>query len=542
MSLTAVSRFLFPPVKLFGAAALSALLASALLPAGVCAQGLDLEAATEKVLEAYDAPNPHFELDCTDCHDPEPDFDKDTWATVKFVNGDAGIVDLCYQCHDASDNVHPVHVDPTTAKPPIKVPEDFPLERYGEKKGTVVCITCHYIHTKTAGMKLLRGFPVSADPADMAQAKFTDRRQLCEACHRDKLAEKSPHKGKEAAKKNCSFCHSAEPKEGEPVEFVKNPVELCDFCHAASKNAHFLLVNPFADPNLTEEIPKANLPMFEGQYTCVSCHNPHGGTGLGKFMRQEFVDLALKSGRIRPHFLGAFCEACHTVKPTTAKGEPGAQPLSEIPLRSDDPNELCNRCHESGLSKANAHPIKEVPEAFKARIPEGWPLYNGGLTCLTCHTGGDSPVFDPENPSFLRGAPYETRNAICWNCHTREEFAELNPHERIQDLEGCEFCHQTKPDLDKLMAGEAQEVKFKGDIVILCIRCHDDNPHPAGSDHTGLPDKASMDEKGIIIPEEFPLDANGKVTCSTCHNPHAEGALRGDFVGMMVCMQCHTRL
>ncbi len=40
--------------------------------------------------------------------------------------------------------------------------------------------------------------------------------------------------------------------------------------------------------------------MSDGGYTCVSCHNPHGGTGEQKFLREEFVALALKSERVRP--------------------------------------------------------------------------------------------------------------------------------------------------------------------------------------------------------------------------------------------------
>ncbi len=506
------------------------------------AQGLKLQSATEKTTEEYDKPNPHFELGCEECHGTKPP-EGATLDTVKFINGEEGNVGLCYTCHNPSENIHPINVNPDLGTPPVIAPADFPLEWVGAAKGTVVCSTCHFIHTRTAGLKLLRGFPVSSLPEDVKKARFTDRRQLCMACHGEKLKEKSPHKGKVAddakQKRSCSFCHAKEPKEGEPVVFTKNPLDLCDFCHAATTDKHYLLVNPFADPGLPEDVKQAKLPLFQGDYTCVSCHNPHGGTGEEKFLRKEFVQLALKSRRVRPHFMKAFCEACHTVRPKTAKGAPGAQPLAEIPLRTNDANALCNRCHESGLSKANAHPIKVVPDKFKQRIPAGWPLQNGSLTCLTCHTGGDSPVFDPANPTFLRGAPYEARNGMCWNCHLREEFAAVNPHEKVQKLEGCEFCHEVKPDLVKFRAGQKQDVKFKGDIVILCIRCHDDSAHPANHEHTGMPSKELMAEKGIKIPKEFPLDRMGRIHCATCHNPHANGELRGAVPGQMICSACH---
>jgi hypothetical protein len=346
----------------------------------------------------------------------------------------------------------------------------------------------------------------------------------------------------EAEKKNCSFCHATEPKKGEPVTFTKGIVELCDFCHAATKGAHYLLVNPFADPNLAGQVATSGVPMMKGEYTCVSCHNPHGGTGEEKYLRKEFIAFALKSARVRPHFMKAFCEACHTVRPKLPKGAPGAQTLAEIPLRDKDPNKLCNRCHESGLSKANAHPIKKVEGKYLERVPKDWPLHEGSLTCLTCHTAGDSPVLDPMNPTFLRGAPYESRNAMCWKCHLQEEFSQLNPHEKVQTLEGCEFCHEARPDLKKFEAGVKQEVKFKGDIVILCLRCHDTPPHPAGRDHVGGFDKNEIKERGIQVPKDFPLDRLGRITCATCHNPHSRGGeSRGVSVGMEICGNCHTK-
>jgi hypothetical protein len=502
-------------------------------------QGLNLEKATEKTVDVYDKPNPHFELECSECHGERP-AEGAVWATVKFVNGEEGNVKLCYNCHDVSDNIHPINMDPAKGTPPVTVPPDFPLERVGAHKGQVVCSTCHFIHAKTAGLKLLRGFPESSHPDDIKKAKFKDRRELCKACHGEKLREKSPHKGKsaetEAQKRTCSFCHAKEPKEGEPVKFTKNPVELCDFCHAATKGGHFLLVNPFADPGLADQVKASTLPMYNGQYTCVTCHNPHGGTGEEKFIRKEFVALALQSRRVRPHFMKAFCEACHTVRPKAMKGSPDAQPLSEIPLRSTNPNELCNRCHESGLSKSNAHPLKKIEGKYVDRVPKDWPLYNGELTCLTCHTGGDSPVFDPDNPNFLRGAPYTNRNDVCWKCHVQKEFREVNPHELINNMEGCEFCHSARPDPNKIN----QEVKFKSDIVLLCIRCHSDDAHPASHDHTGTPDKEKMAEKNIKIPKQMPLDYLGRMTCATCHNQHASGELRGTMPGMMVCPNCHS--
>ena len=53
------------------AAALLCFAAAGLFPSPVQAQGLKLEQAKEKVVDAYDNPNPHMELECTECHDED---------------------------------------------------------------------------------------------------------------------------------------------------------------------------------------------------------------------------------------------------------------------------------------------------------------------------------------------------------------------------------------------------------------------------------------------------------------------------------------
>jgi predicted CXXCH cytochrome family protein len=403
----------------------------------------------------------------------------------------------------------------------------------------VVCSTCHFIHSRTAGLKLLRGFPESSRPADTARAVYSDRRELCRSCHGTSLVDKTPHKGKGGEKKTCTFCHSRAPEEGRREELVEGLVQVCDYCHGATKEAHYLLVNPFADPTLQGTVDAGTLPLEGGDYTCISCHNPHGKTGEPKLLRKEFVDLALQSRRVRPHYQVSFCRACHTVQPEAQRGSPGAQTLRDIPLLNEDPNALCNRCHESGLSKANAHPLRKVPESIRWRMPEDWPLYQGTLTCLTCHTAGDSPVYSPDNPNFMRGGPYESRNDICWKCHVREELSVFNPHLNIKEDKGCEFCHDAKPDTSKTV--DVNELTFRGDIVLLCMRCHEIAPHPAGSNHNGYPNEEIVERANIVIPEEFPLDAEGRLTCATCHNPHVgdPGATRGIEVGMEICPACH---
>jgi predicted CXXCH cytochrome family protein len=71
----------------------------------------------------------------------------------------------------------------------------------------------------------------------------------------------------------------------------------------------------------------------------------------------------------------------------------------------------------------------------------------------------------------------------------------------------------------------------------LCAGCHAKalGPTPASSHPSGIvPARA--------LPDAFPLDAEGRLTCSSCHDLHgaAVSLLRGGG-GEWACMACHPR-
>jgi len=66
----------------------------------------------------------------------------------------------------------------------------------------------------------------------------------------------------------------------------------------------------------------------------------------------------------------------------------------------------------------------------------------------------------------------------------------------------------------------------------LCGRCHPsavEVSHPSGFSPNGA------------VPEDYPLDWKGDITCSTCHNVHigGPGLLRGGRRGADLCLACH---
>lgn len=94
---------------------------------------------------------------------------------------------------------------------------------------------------------------------------------------------------------------------------------------------------------------------------------------------------------------------------------------------------------------------------------------------------------------------------------------------QVHNFEGkCETCHLS-------LTGE--KMIFVRDIDFLCKDCHRDLgfSHPSGR-------KPSM-----ALPEQFPVDWAGRMTCATCHAVHGgdKYLLRGSGTGKLFCYSCH---
>lgn len=93
----------------------------------------------------------------------------------------------------------------------------------------------------------------------------------------------------------------------------------------------------------------------------------------------------------------------------------------------------------------------------------------------------------------------------------------------------CEFCHLVVPK-------EGNDGRFVRDISYLCLECHSvsaKNSHPIGM----VP--------SMQVPDAFSLDWGGRMTCATCHDPHADNPggdysyLRTAARGKSFCDLCH---
>lgn len=220
---------------------------------------------------------------------------------------------------------------------------------------------------------------------------------------------------------------------------------------------------------------------------------------------------------INPHLA---CASCHgSAKP---KGAEANFPAAV------DPSKFCLNCHNY---RVNHHPINVVPVH---QVDPAFPLYKGRITCLSCHEIHGGPgKFGTRR--LLRGGPYEDRRAICVNCHSKQQYAEINPHQ-MRDAEGnhrtvdnhpvCLMCHvlEPNPDIDK-----ANTVLFRADIGFLCWRCHPLMHSESLNRHfLKVPSEkvlANMSRPQIAQRYSLPLVPRDRLTCSTCHNPHQEGII-----------------
>ncbi len=219
-----------------------------------------------------------------------------------------------------------------------------------------------------------------------------------------------------------------------------------------------------------------------------------------------------------PHTTCAACHASDKPRSGGALFAPGA-----------DPSSACINCHDYA---ENHHPVDFRP-ADASRIP--FPLFDGTVRCLTCHEihGGPDKT---GTERLLRGGPYPDRREICFHCHSQEAYASIDPHRmldaenRVRQVNGqpvCLLCHSKMPDP---VNDYTTDVRFRADVGFLCWRCHPPMPDPFFSTHflvtpsaQTLENMKQAEERDLII---LPLVPRGRITCSTCHNPHQRGVLQ----------------
>ncbi|HVG54026.1 MAG TPA: DmsE family decaheme c-type cytochrome [Vicinamibacterales bacterium] len=233
---------------------------------------------------------------------------------------------------------------------------------------------------------------------------------------------------------------------------------------------------------------------------------------------------ARQSKQLTATFVGAdTCLACHDDK---------AKPLERTPHgKSADPRtpaaaEGCETCHGPG----SAHIEDPSDPATIKRFDKTMAPRNANETCLSCHT--KAPI------TLWKGSAHDARNLPCGTCHS--VHAAVAPEfllRKTSELELCASCH-------RLQVTKVQRVSHMPLIEgkMTCSSCH--NPH--GSTNVRLLRVGNWinesclychtEKRGPFLFEH----AAGRESCVSCHDPHGTNT-HAMLVARppMLCQRCH---
>ncbi|MFH1287765.1 MAG: hypothetical protein ABII25_03605 [bacterium] len=525
-------------------------------------KGIDLKSLIRKDAAPPFKPNIHSLFECNSCHEENQDSTKSNNVKTPLIQDE---VMLCLNCHK-DECFHPVEIDPKNANPPMAVPEYLPLSKK-DNADKIICSTCHQIHVPFSKDVILRGFPELLEQKD---SRYKQRMDICLDCHKEGMDDysrpvsvvKHIH-AMETPDKNininaCKFCHAGDPEE---IKNITNPalkkvfveknlrapiISICYYCHNEYKGKiHYAENNAFADVKLEKDIEVLDLPLVNGKFTCVTCHDQHNALKNKNYLRSKYLILTNQSKRIKPHKQAGFCLSCHESEP-----KEGEKVINRF---NGDWNAICNWCHKSGEARSEAHPVgiplKEREDMMK---PKDFPLSSEDkITCLTCHYGGnygcmENTIYNveqqvlEENVKRLRGWPYtgetpeEKRWQLCLKCHVKGHIEKFNIHIQIDSTTGkviestCLFCHSTRPDEQIECVKKAE---FNSPVLFLCLACHNDRKHPGttlqkpdGVNHIVVPKEVPGQ---LVVPADLHETDKKMIHCATCHNPHQEGLIGG---------------
>jgi predicted CXXCH cytochrome family protein len=228
---------------------------------------------------------------------------------------------------------------------------------------------------------------------------------------------------------------------------------------------------------------------------CLECHD-----AFKEKLKDPFIHTPVKSGE---------CSECHN---------PHAS--SHGKLLGEDPNKICNKCHEGIVPKS--------PKSSHRVVMEG--------NCVKCH--------DP-HASKNKFVLLKSGNDLCFDCHKNIGNAVAKAKFKHNPVEkGCVNCHDPH-------ASTKGKHLLKNDLIALCLSCHKtDRPNfskqhmnysVVKSDCSSCHDAHGSDKAGILFDNVHAPVANK--ACTQCHEaPTSPDALRTKKAGFELCRGCHANM
>jgi DmsE family decaheme c-type cytochrome len=194
--------------------------------------------------------------------------------------------------------------------------------------------------------------------------------------------------------------------------------------------------------------------------------------------------------------------------------------------RAPAANEGCESCHGPGAKHAEEPELPGLIRAFKKIPPR-----DVSETCLTCHARDQHVMWET--------SAHDSRNLSCVSCHSVHAFkSERGQLKTREELGTCAPCHRDKiAKLDRSGHMPVREGKMQ------CSTCH--NPH--GSTNVRMLRKGDSiaesctschaDKRGPYLWEHAPT----RDGCVTCHDPHGSSNERMLVAKPPIfCQRCHV--
>lgn len=200
--------------------------------------------------------------------------------------------------------------------------------------------------------------------------------------------------------------------------------------------------------------------------------------------------------------------------PVQQQASPAAQKVATgeaTPAQSYVGEAKCLECHDDQRRGYEGSPHHRVDDPRTPAAKQG---------CESCHGPGSQHVEDPATfhvINFNTVSP-ETTSAACTTCHNRGDHALWDGSQHESRELTCTTCHSVHD-----YKSASKQLKSKTQFGV-CASCHRDKI-------------AKLDRSG-----HMPL-REGKMECSTCHNPHGATNVRllrkGDSIAE-TCTSCHA--
>jgi predicted CXXCH cytochrome family protein len=432
------------------------------------------------------------ETKCLECHEDK--------TKGKVVH--PAVAMGCFTCHS-------VRVNPNDTRIVLKSgrPAALCIQCHADKKADNPlvkvhppavndCLKCHDPHVSTNEKLLLK-------------AETGDKKEnLCLTCHTQGVDTPKGGSKHAALDMGCNACHTTH-KTGDRTKFEfqyhlnKVAPALCMDCHdvkdAALAKAH--QNQPFAAAN------------------CLNCHDPHDSKSP-KLMRAY----------LHQPFEGKACDTCHE-----------APKENKVVLTQPEAKAICATCHDEVAKKIET-----------AKVPHP----GAQMDCTSCHNPHAG-----KGPRFLSPSPVEA----CLSCHENQAQAYKTKkvlHDPVFNQK-CSICHEAH--------GGTRDKLLRDNVDELCLTCHNVDAKALKSTEGGT---ETIFGKAVTLPAGYvaktpkipitrpgglghpvpahptqeldPRDKNKKMSCVSCHDPHA-----GDAKNMLVsekgsvramCHQCHKNM